>query len=205
MTIQTFPSLRGGLGPAGGMSWRKLSNTQVFESPLTRSVQTVALPGARWACTATWQNLTADEAALFRAFLYGLRGRAGRFRLPHFGRRAPLSAISGTPLVAGAGQTGATLETDGWSPGVTLAAGEFMQVGDELRVTVQASTASSGGAMSIVLDEPLRSSPADNAPLVFNLPAAVMMLRSDDVESSFARSVLGPLESFTLDCVETWS
>ena len=93
MTIATFPIIRGGLGPAGGMSWRKLSNTQAFESPLTRSVQTFSMPGARWACTATWQNLTADEASLFRAFLYGLRGRAGRFYLPHFGRRAPLSAM----------------------------------------------------------------------------------------------------------------
>lgn len=205
MTIATFPIIRGGLGPAGGMSWRKLSNTQAFESPLTRSVQTFSMPGARWACTATWQNLTADEAALFRAFLYGLRGRAGRFYLPHFGRRAPLSAIAGAPLVAGPGQVGATIETDGWSPGVALAAGEFVQIGDELRVTVQAATATSGGAMSIVFDEPLRNSPADNTPLVFNLPAAVMMLRSDDVESSFARSVLGPLESFTLDCMEIWS
>ena len=205
MTILTFPSVRGGLGPAGGMVWRKLSNTQVFESPLTRSVQTVALPGARWACSATWQNLTAEEAALFRAFIYGLRGRAGRFRLPHFGRRSPLSAVVGTPRVAGAGQLGAAINTDGWLGGVTLQAGEFVQIGDELRVTAQASTASSGGAMTLVLDEPVRSSPADDALLVFNLPAAVMRLTSDDVESGFTRSVLGPLESFSLNCVEVWS
>lgn len=205
MTTLTFPGVRDGLGPAGGMAWRKLSNTQVFESPLTRSTQTLALPGARWACSATWQNLTPAEAALMRAFLYGLRGRAGRFYLPHFGRRSPLSAIAGTPRIAGTSQTGATLDTDGWTPGATLAAGEFVQIGDELRVTTAAATADGSGVLELVLDEPVRSSPADNTQLVFSLPAAVMMLRSDDVESSFARSVLGPLETFTLDCVETWA
>lgn len=205
MTIATFPTVRSGLGPAGGFAWRKLSNTQAFESPLTRSVQTLALPGARWACTATWQNLTPDEAATFRAFLYGLRGRAGRFRMPHFGRRSPLSAVTGTPRVAGAGQVGATLVTDGWAGGFSLSAGEFVQIGDELRVTTAAAVATSGGVMSLPLDEPLRGSPADDTVLVFSLPTAVMRLTSDDVESSFARSALGALETFTLSCVETWS
>lgn len=205
MTILTFPTLRRGLGPGEPFSWRKLSNTQVFDSPLTRSVQTLALPGARWACTAIWQNLTPEDSALARAFLYSLRGRAGRFTLHNFGRPGPRGTAAGTPLVAGAGQTGATLNTDGWSAGATLLAGDFVGVNGELRCVVADATADGAGLMALTLDEPLRASPADNAALTTTRPTCVMRLTSDDIESSFKRSVLGPLETFTLDCVEHFS
>lgn len=205
MTILTFPNLRGGLGPAESFVWRKLSNTQVFESPLTRSVQTLALPGARWACTAMWQNLTPADAALARAFLYALRGRAGRFTLHNFSRPVPRGTAAGTPLVAGASQVGASLITDGWSVGATVLAGDFVGVGTELRVALADATANGSGVMTLAFDEPLRASPADNAPLVLTRPTCVMRLTGDDIESSFKRSVLGTLETFTLDCVETFA
>ncbi len=44
MTVLSLPAVKGGRGPRSA-PWRKLSNTQAFESPLTRSVQTLALPG----------------------------------------------------------------------------------------------------------------------------------------------------------------
>lgn len=204
MTILTFPSLRAGQGPGEPYSWRKLSNTQVHESPLTRSVQTLALPGARWACTAVWQNLAPADSALLRAFMYSLRGRAGRFYLHNFARPSPRGAVAGTPLVAGAGQVGSTLNTDGWTPGATLLAGDFVAIGTELRVVIADATADGAGLMAVTFDEPVRSSPADNAALVTLQPACVMRLTSDDIESSFKSSVLGPLETFTLDCVEAF-
>ncbi len=209
MTILTFPTLRGGQGPGEPFSWRKLSNTQVFDSPLTRSVQTLALPGARWACTAIWQNLPPEDSARARAFLYSLRGRAGRFTLHNFARPGPRGTAAGTPLVSGSAQTGATLITDGWAVGATLLAGDFVGIGSgaaaELRVVIADATANGSGVMSITFDEPLRASPADNAAIVTRAPTCVMRLTGDDIESSFKRSVLGPLETFTLDCVETWS
>lgn len=205
MTILTFPTVRGGLGPAGGCIWRKLSNTQVFESPLTRSVQTLAMPGARWAFTGTWQNLTPDEAARMRAFLYSLRGRAGRFYLHNFARPTPAGTLAGTPRVAGAGQTGSALLTDGWGAGGSVRAGDFVGLGDELRMVVADAVENGAGVMTLTLDEPVRSSPADDLALNFVRPVCVMRLTADDVESSFQRSVIGALESFTLNCVETWS
>jgi len=186
--------------------WRKLSNTQAFESPLTRSVQTLALPGARWACSLTWANLDAADAARMRAFLYALRGRAGRFYVPHPTVKRPRGTAAGTPLVAGSGQTGATLATDGWTAGATLLAGDLIGFGaSELRVVISDATADGSGAMSIVIDEPMRASPADNSALVLIEPKCVMRLAADEIESAFRPATTGPLSDVTIDCVETWS
>lgn len=205
MTILTLPLIKGGRGPRMA-PWRKLSNTQAFESPLTRSVQTLALPGARWACSLTWANLDAADAARMRAFLYALRGRAGRFYVPHPTVKRPRGTAAGTPLVAGSGQTGATLATDGWTAGATLLAGDLIGFGaSELRVVISDATADGSGAMSIVIDEPMRASPADNSALVLIEPKCVMRLAADEIESAFRPATSGPLSDVTIDCVETWS
>lgn len=204
MTVLNLPLVKGGRGPTSA-PWRKLNNTQAFESPLTRSVQTLALPGARWACTASWVNLDAADAARMRAFLYALRGRAGRFYFGHPIVRRPRGTAGGTPLVAGAAQAGATLATDGWAAGATLLAGDFIGFGaSELRMVVADSTADGAGLMSIVLDEPMRASPADNSALVLVEPKCIMRLTSDDVESLFRPATAGPMTDVTLDCVESW-
>lgn len=205
MTVLTLPQVKGGRGMRAA-PWRKLSNTQSFESPLTRSVQTLALPGARWACSLSWSNLDAADAALMRAFLYALRGRAGRFYVPHPVVSRPRGSATGTPIVAGAGQAGSTLSTDGWTAGATLLAGDFIGFGaNEVRCVISTVTADGSGLMAIPLDEPMRASPADNSPLVLERPACVMQLTSDDVEAAFRPSALGPLTDITIDCVETWS
>lgn len=205
MTVLSLPAVKGGRGPRSA-PWRKLSNTQAFESPLTRSVQTLALPGARWATTLSWANLDAADAALMRAFLYALRGRAGRFYVPHPVVKRPRGTAGGAPLVAGAGQAGATLATDGWTAGATLLVGDFIGFGaSEVRCVISNATADGAGAMSILLDEPMRASPADNSALVLVEPTAIMMLTADDIELAFRPATAGPLTDVTIDCMETWS
>ena len=202
MTTLTFPAL-GREGPTTFL-WRKLSNTQTFESPLTRGVQTLALPGARWACTATWASLQSEDRAKLLAFLASLRGTAGRFYLSHLGLRAPRGTALGTPLVAGASQTGATLATDGWTPGATLLAGDFIgfNAGAELRLVTADATANGAGAMSLSLDEPIRTSPSDNSAIVTASPTCIMRLASDEIAADYQA---GRFSSFTLEAVETFA
>ena len=203
MTTLTFPTLAGG-GGAVSWNWRKLSNTQTFESPLTKSVQTLALPGARWACTSNWDSLQAADAALLRAFLASLRGTAGRFYLSNRVHTAPRGTVGGTPLVKGASQTGSSLVTDGWTAGATLLAGDFIgfNAGAELRMVIADATADGSGNMTISLDEPIRVSPADNSAIVKTSPTCVMRLVSDEAAWSYAS---GGFASFVLDCIETFT
>jgi len=201
MTTLTFPALS---RDPHTWTWRKISNTQTFESPLTRGVQTLALPGARWACAATWESLLPADAALLRAFLAKLQGTAGRFYLGNLAHRLPRGTAAGTPLVAGASQTGKTMATDGWTPGATLLAGDFIGYngGAELRMVVADATADGVGAMSISLDEPIRVSPVDNASITTTSPTCIMRLSGDEAAWNYSP---GGFASFSLDAVEVFA
>lgn len=201
MTTLAFPTLT---RHPMQWQWRKLSNTQTFESPLTRGVQTLALPGARWACTAGWDNLQAADAALLRAWLAKLQGTAGRFYLGNLGHRVPRGTALGTPLVKGASQTGTSLATDGWTAGATLLAGDFIGygAGTELRMVVADATADGSGNMTITLDENIRVSPSDNSAIVTAAPTCVMRLAGDEQAWTYHP---GGFASFNLDAVETFA
>ena len=83
-----------------------VANTAVFESPLSGAVQTLELPGARWALSMSFPALQDPDAGTLMAFLAKLRGRANRFTCHNFARPALKGTGSGTALVKGAGQTG---------------------------------------------------------------------------------------------------
>jgi hypothetical protein len=204
MTILTFHPLSRN-GPST-LIFRKLSNAQTFESPLSKSTQTMELPGARWALTATWDNLKSDDAAILRTFLTVLRGAAGRFYLGNPGQIAPrgTALAAGTPLVMGAGQSGSTLVTDQWTPGATLLAGDFIgfNAGTELRMVVTDATADGSGVMTLSLDAPIRTSPADNSAIITAAPTCIMRLSGNDVEWPY---LAGGFASFTLDAVEAFA
>ncbi len=203
MTTLTFPTLSR-RGPTS-WNWRKASNTQTFQSPLTGGVQTLVLPGARWACSATWDNLQADDRAKLLAFLASLRGTAGRFYLGNLGLLRPRGSLNySTPLIAGASQTGATLATDGWTVGATLLAGDMIgfNAGAELRMVIADATANGSGVMSISLDEPIRVSPADNSAIVTAAPTCIMRLTADEIGSDYRP---GQFSSFSLDAIESFT
>ena len=105
------------------------SNTQLFTSPLSGSMQTLEMPGAVWTLDAALPPIqNAAWAAAWRVFLTQLRGQAGRFYAGDPLRKVPRGTATGTPLVAGGSQTGASLATDGWTAGVTgvLLAGDYI-------------------------------------------------------------------------------
>ena len=203
MSILTFPPLTTRAAPSS-LIFRKLSNSQAFESPLTKSAQTIDLPGARWALTATWENLPDVDSAKMRIFLASLRGQSGRFYFGNPGQKFPRGTAAGTPLIKGAAQTGGSLITDGWTPYSTLLAGDFIgyNAGAELRMVVTDATADGSGIMTLILDAPIRTSPADNSALITAAPTCIMRLSSDDVEWPYQR---GGLASFTLDAVEAYA
>lgn len=201
MTTLTFPTLSRH-GPSA-FAWRKISNTQTFESPFTGGVQTMVLPGARWACTARWDNLAADDRAKLLVFLASLRGTAGRFYFGNLGQPSPRGTALGTPLVNGASQTGATLATDGWTAGATLLAGDFIgyNAGAELRMVIADATANGSGQMSINLDEPIRVSPTTDTALVVVAPTCIMRLAGDEIGTDYMTGY----SNFVLEAVEAFA
>lgn len=200
MTILTFPTLL--KSTPALIDWSLVSNTQSFSSPLSAAVQTVEMPGARWKAAFVMDNLTAADAALIQAFMAKLRGRAGRFYLWNFARPTPRGTIAGTPLVKGAAQTGTSLLIDGCTAGTTLLAGDYIGVNSELKLVVGDATASVGGEMTLTIEPPLRSSPADNAPITTTRPTAVMMLAADEAKWTTRAPFW---TNAPIDCIEAWS
>jgi hypothetical protein len=72
----------------------------------------------------------------------------------------------GTPLVAGASQTGASLNTDGWPATTTvLKAGDYFSVNGELKMVTADCVSDASGNATVEFAPILRSAPADNAAL----------------------------------------
>lgn len=183
MTIYTLPS-----SPAiRRSSFGKVANTRYFTSPLNGRTQTVELPGARWQASYTLPAMTRAKAATWQAWLARLQGMAGRFYAYDPDARTPRGTATGTPLVKGASQTGLSLITDGWTSGVTgiLLAGDYIafdtSAGRELRMVVADATSDGSGNATLTLDAPIRTSPADNEPLILTDPSCIMMLADDTV------------------------
>jgi hypothetical protein len=157
------------------------ANTQSFESPLTRSVQTVELLGARWFATYELPPMRRDQAAAWMAFLVALQGRAGRFYGYDPDCRSPRGTGAGTPRVKGAGQSGSSLATDGWTPLQTvLKAGDYFAVDGELKMMAADAASDGGGNAALAFKPSLRAAPADNAPLTLEDASCTMMLIDDE-------------------------
>ena len=77
----------------------------------------------------------------------------------------------GAPKVNGAGQTGTTLQADGFSAGYAVRKGQFFAlIASGQRYLHQAAvgaSASAGGVLAISIEPRLRLSPADNADIEF--------------------------------------
>lgn len=185
------------------LNFSLISNTTAFRSPLTKSLQTLELPGAAWQASFSFNNLGEADAAQLQAFLMRMRGSAGRVQLYNWARPRPRGIATGTPLVRGSGQTGAALITDGWTPSTTdiLKVGDFIGINGELKMVVADANSDAGGVATLSIEPPLRSSPFDNAAIVTNKPTATFQ-RDDDAASWSTAPAL--ISSFALQLIEAF-
>lgn len=200
MTDFTFPALT--RAAPGAVEWSIVWNTQVFASPLSNTVRTIEIAGARWQVAFQLSSLKEPDAAVLQAHLMQLRGRVHRSLIYPWQRPIPRGTIAGTPLVKGASQTGASLLIDGCTVGTTLLKGDFFSVNSELKMITADATANGSGEMTLAFEPPLRSAPADNAPLTTTRPTAAFMATEDTVRWS-ARP--GVYSDFSLQFIEAFA
>lgn len=182
--------------------WGLQSNVQSFSSPLSGSAQTLKLPGDRWVFTFTYAALIDSQIARMSAFMMAARGGAERFNVSNPMRLAPTGAGGGTPVVAWAGQTGATLNTSGWpNSTLVLKVGDFFQVNGELKMVTADVTSSGTGTATIAFEPPLRAAPANLASIVTSNPAATFRLVENESRWTYMQ---GFVASLTINAVESW-
>lgn len=193
MTTYAFPSI-----VPSSSTWELLSNTAVYVSPITGAIQSLDRGGERWKVTLSFQYLHADEKAEMKAFLTKLNGQQHRFTL-YDHSQVQRGAFGGTPLVAGASQTGTTLNIDGVS-NVTgwIKAGDHFAVNGELKMAVD-DTDTAAGAGTLSFRPRLRTAPGDNDPITTTNPTGTFILVDNSVGWS---NLAGDFGNFTIIAVE---
>jgi len=174
-------------------------------SPFTGQQQVYKHPGQWWEMEVSMPPMRRADAEAVAAFLIKLNGSYGTFLLGDPANTTPRGIGTGSPLVKGAGQTGDTLLTDGWTAGVTgiLRAGDWIQLGaastSRLHKVLDDVNSDGSGNATLTIWPNLRSSPADNAVITVNSAQGRWRLASNDTGYSIET---GRLYGITFACVE---
>lgn len=141
-------------------------------SPFTFSQQVLSYAGQRWEADVTLPPMNNADARAWLAFFAQVGGRYNTFTMGDPAGATPRGEAGGTPLVNGAGQTGASLVIDGatLSQSDWLMAGDYIQIGtgESARLhMVQADVASDGsGNVTLAIWPDIITAPADNASVI---------------------------------------
>lgn len=171
------------------ISWSNMTSSLVSRSPFTYQGQAQSWGGAIRIATVTVENLNREQAEDWIGFLDSLRGTLGTFLFGDPMAALPLGqgGIANNPRVAGANQSGDTLNVRGAASNTVdwLKRGDWVQIGAgvnaRLYKVVQDVTTSSSTA-TLTLWPNLRTSYPDNTPIVVRNPVGLFR-RSDGVFS----------------------
>ncbi|HCY99801.1 MAG: hypothetical protein A3D16_20715 [Rhodobacterales bacterium RIFCSPHIGHO2_02_FULL_62_130] len=158
---------------------RLVSATAVATSPFTGSEQVQDWGGEWWEYGIEMARTNGRDGRRLSAFLTALGGLRGRFLFRDPTIRQP--GIAYTPTVAGAGQSGGTLNTNGWPASSTpLFAGDFFSLGVDHQTRLYQLTAdvisNASGLATLSFVPRLRASPTDGAALEIAAPAVLLRL-----------------------------
>ena len=172
MTTYAFPSIT-----PNASSIQLASNTSIFQSPLNGAIQTTDRGGERWVLNLQFMNLTGGNRAVLTAFLAKLNGQQHRFTMKNHAENNR-GAFGGTPLVAGAAQTGKSLDIDGCSLTVTnwIRAGDWFGVNGELKMAVDDVSSDGSGLATLTFIPRLRAAPANNDPITTSAATGTFLL-----------------------------
>lgn len=180
-----FPSTSGVFQSA---RFGRVSNTQIFRSPLDGGIQTAELTGGQWQATFNIKPLTRLQAQEWIVFLLKLQGMSGRFLGFDPANATPQGALgTSIPLIDGVNQVGASLKTKGWDTSTSglLLAGDAIAFDTgttwrERHIVAENVDSDSSGNAVIRLTHPMRETPIDNDALITTNASCVMRLIDDD-------------------------
>lgn len=167
--------------------------TAVTSSPFTYKQQVLKYSASRWEANITLPPMKRADSETWITFLMKLNGQYGTFLLGDpLGQtaRGSASTQAGTPLVNGANQTGSSISVDGLPLSVTgyLLEGDYIQLGSGAtaklhKVMTQVNSDASGTAIIDIWPD-IRTSPADNDPIVVANAQGIFRLLNPEVSFS---------------------
>jgi hypothetical protein len=185
MTI-TYPLNVPARAAISSTAFRMVDVIGVNQSPYTLSVETQEHAGKRWEVDVSLIPMIQPQANDWIAFLASLRGQYGTFLLGDVINRNPAGAATGTPLVKGANQKGASILIDGCTPNVAnwLKAGDWVQFGtgmnSRLHRCLTNVDSNSSGEVTLDLWPGPRTFLADNQDVIVRNTVGVWRLAGND-------------------------
>lgn len=143
--------------------------------------------GHQWGFSVRTRNLPESDWPAVFAFLAAQEGNYETFSIVHPAYATARGVATGTPLVVGAGQTGTSLVTDGWTPSITgiMKAGDVIKIAGNNKVYMLTADADStvSGVATLSIYPALVASPGDNAAVTVNaVPFTVALANPGEID-----------------------
>ena len=170
-----------------GFTWGVRSNDREFASQLSGSVQTVGIPGTRWAVMLNFNNQASDVRPAVEAFFAKCR-REHRIALWNMARPQPRGSISTTGVTLGANvaQFATQLTLAGCGANATIKAGDMLGIPSQLLMAAADSKADGSGNMTVLLTHEVRAAHLTGAAVTMVRPTAEFKLASKEIDFPFA-------------------
>lgn len=208
------------------MSFFLEANAATSVSPLSRAVQVLNRPGARWVCRMEFRNRDFRLAPRLDALLARLEGPVHEVAIFDFRRPLPRgtagTAGAGTDFTDGTAFTDGTMfaeytsdpvvavaasanaevvYTEGWATSEpVLMAGDYVGLGGRLHMVLDDVQSDGSGDATLRVRPRLRGALSPGTRVVFVRPTARFRLTENGIDN---RSEPGPLSSYSLSFVES--
>ncbi|WP_129586363.1 hypothetical protein [Sphingomonas montana] len=183
------------------VAWNLRQPTQVNRSEFTgRRKVTILGTAPRWTAKVTLPPIIGEpKIHAWRAFAVDCNGQANSFRVIACERD---QIVGVTVRVAGAGQGGFAVVTNGWGgAGVKLRRGQFVTIADQLLMLMQDVVADDAGTATLRFKPFLRRAAANGAEIEVRRPYALMSMTGD--EAGWVADV-GQQYAVSFDCEESY-
>lgn len=173
-----FPTSTPNVGGLRKLSFYADWTTMSSESPWSFKRQTYSSAGERWRAMLELAPMSRQQAGLWQGFLLNLQGGYQSFLFGDVFNPEPMGSVLGTPRVNGAGQSGRTLVTDGWTANSwgLLLAGDRFQIGTGYHQVTRNVNSDASGNATLDIFPALRTAPVDNLILTTSAAKGVFAL-----------------------------
>lgn len=167
ITYPLNPPNIAGLGPQT-VKFRMVDLVGETVSPFTGGQQEQQWPGNWFEIEINLPPMKRQQAVQWVAWLGALHGKFGTFLMGDYNALTPQGTALGAPAAAGSGNINgmSQLVTQGWTPGATLKAGDYIQAGQRLYMNLLDAAADGGGNMTLQIFPNIRESLTAGATLL---------------------------------------
>ncbi len=176
--MPTFPLNLPTVTGIASIKWAKSASVIRSDGSFDLTPKVYDWGGKRWDVEVSLPPLTESQWRIWEAFFLSLNGPVGTFWLGPTLDKTASGVATGTPLINGGSQTGASVVSDGWTISTTgiLKAGDWVQIGNRLHRVLADADSDGSGDCTFEVWPTLVTSPDDDDPIVVTNPKGLFRL-----------------------------